>query len=300
MNRAVPIMHRRKGADRARVDLFRLARTARRVGMTGMAADRIDNDWQSSSHPMIMETTLSENRLRKQSLPNMLADRIQTSIISSAMAPGSQLPTEPDLMKEYGVSRTVVREAAAILQSRGLVEVRPRCGMTVRAADSSSLVEPLTALLKTNRVSASQLVEVRMGLETAIARSAATARTDDDLKKLSECLEKAEEAKNDHAEALRLDMLFHELLVQATHNPFYAIVTSPVTDLLREMYQQSFTYLANQTDTLDEHRSILDAVTRGDASAAEQAVQMHLERVNDSLRPTESEPEEEADARARR
>ena len=62
-------------------------------------------------------------KLDHSSLPKRLANSIQAQIINAGMCEGEKLPTEPELMKSFGVSRTVVREAAALLISRGLVGV---------------------------------------------------------------------------------------------------------------------------------------------------------------------------------
>ena len=101
-------------------------------------------------------------KLEHESLPRRVADRLQSQIIEKRMGEGDRLPTEPELMALFGVSRTVVREAAALLVSRGLVDVKPRRGMTVRAPDGSGVAESLAAQLQMSRVSLDQLLEVRL------------------------------------------------------------------------------------------------------------------------------------------
>ncbi|MEJ2058351.1 MAG: GntR family transcriptional regulator, partial [Desulfofustis sp.] len=93
-------------------------------------------------------------------LSKTVADDLQQKIISSELKVGDRLPTEPKLMEEYGVSRTVIREAAACLVSRGVVDVRPRRGMTVRAPDGKGLSDSLIAQLRMSNVSLSQLLQV--------------------------------------------------------------------------------------------------------------------------------------------
>ena len=84
-------------------------------------------------------------RIPNERLSKAVADDLQQTIIRNKLKVGAQLPTEPKLMEEYGVSRTVIREAAACLVSRGVVDVRPRRGMTVRAPDGKGLAETLIA-----------------------------------------------------------------------------------------------------------------------------------------------------------
>src|SRR5687768_1543409 len=99
-------------------------------------------------------------KLERNRLSQTLANRLQDRILKEGIAPGSRLPTEVELMQEFSVSRTVVREAAAILASAGLVEVRPRRGMTVKAVDSSAIYGSLMALLTANQMRSSQLLDV--------------------------------------------------------------------------------------------------------------------------------------------
>jgi DNA-binding FadR family transcriptional regulator len=70
-----------------------------------------------------------------------LADLLRDQIMSGELAPGAPLPSELRLAQEYGLSRTTVRQAIAILRAEGLVSVeRPR-GTFVRAAEPSELVK---------------------------------------------------------------------------------------------------------------------------------------------------------------
>ena len=116
-------------------------------------------------------------KIQNERLSKIVADQLMNQIITREYVAGKRLPTEPEIMADFGVSRTVVREAAALLVSRGVVEVRPRRGMTVREADGQGIAESLTAQLQMRRVSPSQLLQVRLVLETAIVRLAAVERT---------------------------------------------------------------------------------------------------------------------------
>lgn len=218
-----------------------------------------------------------------QRLSKVVADRLQERIIRSGLTVGMTLPTEPEMMEEFGVSRTVVREAAALLVSRGLVEVRPRRGMTVRAPDGYGLAESMIAQLRMSRVSLPQLLRVRETLECAIARLAALDRTDSDLDKLRTNLSEMAAPGLDRARTIELDMAFHELLSVATHNPFFLIVTRPINELLRSLYIDKVGYMSLRERTVAEHGAIVAAIAAGDADAADQATRDHLERIGSTV-----------------
>ncbi len=200
------------------------------------------------------------------------------------MVEGDRLPTEPALMALFGVSRTVVREAAALLTSRGLVEVRPRRGMTVRAPDGSGVAESLAAQLQLSRVSLDQLLEVRLTLESAMAQIAAVNRTEDDLGRLDENLTHMADLKTDRATTINLDISFHEAVADATHNPFFQMVIRPINDLLRTLYIDKVGYMSLRDTTVIEHRAIVDAIRASSPDEAVAATRTHLSRVSESVR----------------
>lgn len=224
------------------------------------------------------------NKIEQESLPKKVADRLQAQIIDDRLEAGARLPTEPELMEQYGVSRTVVREAAALLVSRGLVEVRPRRGMTVREPDGTGVAESLAAQLQMSRVSLPQLLEVRLTLETAMARIAASNRTEEDIARLEANIAEMAAPNADRNNTIHLDIAFHEALAEATHNPFFLMVSRPINDLLRVLYIDKVGYMSLRDTTIAEHRAIVDAIRASDSVAADQATVQHLSRVGDSVK----------------
>jgi GntR family transcriptional regulator, transcriptional repressor for pyruvate dehydrogenase complex len=160
-----------------------------------------------------------DNYVRRTVLSDVVAERLQEHIREHGLQPGDSLPTEQQLVIEYGVSRTVIREAARLLVQRGLVNVRPGRGMTVAKPSIEGLAYQLTATLRTDEASSSQLFELRELLEPAIAKAAAEARTEVDIAKLKSFLQRTEQNLNDADICVTCDIAFHQGLAEATHNP---------------------------------------------------------------------------------
>lgn len=224
------------------------------------------------------------SKIQSEKLSKIVADRLLEQILRQGLGEGDKLPTEPALMEEFGVSRTVVREAAALLLSRGVVDVRPRRGMTVRAPDGTGVAESLHALLQMSNVSPSQLLQVRLVLEPAIVRLAAEERTDQDIAALHRNLEMMKAAGADRTETIKLDTAFHELLAAATHNPFFGLVIRPIIELLRTLYMDKEKYMSLVEDTFSDHRAILSAIENRSEDAAESAMRCHLSRTEQNVR----------------
>lgn len=218
-------------------------------------------------------------KIQNERLSKIVADQLMNQIITREYVAGKRLPTEPEIMADFGVSRTVVREAAALLVSRGVVDVRPRRGMTVRKADGQGIAESLTAQLQMRRVSPSQLLQVRLVLETAIVRLAAVERTTQDLEKLAANLDRITVTGISIDETIRLDIEFHDLLAEATHNPFFSLIYRPIHELLGTFYRDKDTYIVLVNKTFGEHKAIFNTISQGLVEESETAMRNHLKSV---------------------
>jgi DNA-binding FadR family transcriptional regulator len=234
------------------------------------------------------------NRIDAERMSKIVADRLQERIIRERIAIGGKLPTEPELMENFGVSRTVIREATALLVSRGIVEVRPRRGLTVRAPDGHGLADSLVAQLRMSQVSLPQLLQVRVTLESAISRLAAENRDDKDLDSLRQNVAAMGFDGLPQEMMISLDLAFHDLLASATHNPFFLLITRPINELLRSLYIDRVGYVSLRQITVSEHEAILSAIENSDSEAADAATRGHLDRVGKSVEALIAEREETA------
>ena len=112
--------------------------------------------------------------INKKSLAEEVAEQLRTAINNGTYKVDEQLPTEPELMKQFGVGRSSVREAIRILANSGLLRVQQGVGTFIEA--HAGITEPFHQRLK--RAEAPDLDEVRQLLEMKIAEKAAANRTD--------------------------------------------------------------------------------------------------------------------------
>ncbi|MEO3756392.1 FadR/GntR family transcriptional regulator [Streptomyces sp. B6B3] len=216
---------------------------------------------------------------RPPRLSELVAEQIQHDLLTQGRRPGDRLPTEPQLVERYGVSRTVIREAGRILDQRGLVDIRPGRGMVVAQPDGSAVARHYTLMLGMHAATFPQLMETRLIIEVEVAALAAERRTEVDLRDLRASVARAERAAGDFATCLEADIEFHEVVTRASGNPFFSWFVDPVNACLRASYRDSLAYLASLPRTLDEHGAIVAAVADRDADAARVAARRHLERV---------------------
>jgi GntR family transcriptional repressor for pyruvate dehydrogenase complex len=224
-----------------------------------------------------MNTVLTA-RKRPRSLAQELVEALTERIREGALAPGHKLPTEAAVMAEFGVSRTVVREAISKLQAAGLVETRHGVGtFVVGPGEASFRITP--EQLETLR-DVIAVLELRIGLETEAAALAAVRRTEDNLREMRSALDAFAAAVAEGRDAVGPDFGFHLEIARATQNGHFAELLSslgakiiPRARLGNETSAELQAYLLR---TNGEHQSIFDAILRQDPEAARAAMRTHL------------------------
>jgi GntR family transcriptional repressor for pyruvate dehydrogenase complex len=215
----------------------------------------------------------------RQRLPEVVADALQQEILNSGLKRGDRLPTEPELAERYRVSRTVVREAARLLAQRGLVTVRPGRGMTVAEVDGRFIAEQYGLLIRLSEGTFAQLLELRLVLEVEMAALAAARRTPEQVAALQESTRRLVEARGSRETFLAADLAFHELVAEASGNPFFPLVVGPINGFLREAYRSGPGYPSEADHTVEEHGEIAAAIAAGDPDGARFQTERHLRRI---------------------
>jgi len=199
-------------------------------------------------------------------------------ILLGQLAPGEKLPSESAIVGEYGVSRTVVREALSKLQAAGLVETRHGVGTFVLARDQRQGLH----LNHDTAVSVRGILELRLGLETQAAALAALRRSEVQLQHMREALDDYQASLANNDSSVEPDVRFHQLIAQATGNTYFTDVIQhlgnsviPRTRINAEERGDTDLMKLGQLANL-EHEAILNAIRRQDPDAARAAMLLHL------------------------
>lgn len=212
----------------------------------------------------------------RRSLATEVAERLSSGIISGEHAENSLLPTEKELCERLGVSRTVVREAIKLLESRGLVRIERGRGTLVCEASHRSVTESMRVLIQRKTALLEHLIEVRLVVEVAMASLAAARRTDSNLAILERCLRVMREHPAQPEGYVDADVEFHNEIARATGNPVFPIVLGPIADLLHDSRVASFSGAKMVKLRAEQHQKIFEAIRRGDGDAAADAMREHL------------------------
>jgi GntR family transcriptional repressor for pyruvate dehydrogenase complex len=220
-------------------------------------------------------------------LYEQIVQQIEESILKGELSEGSQLPAERDLAKQFGVSRTAVREAIKALQEKGLVDAFPGRGTFVTNGTSNSMRRYLDRIIKSGEPDGwAYVVEMREILEPEIAALAAARATDQDLATMREAVEVMDNSRQDSDVFIEADLDFHLALAEAAGNPIVLSLIDSIVGLLREQRLRIFRIAGGPQRGQHHHRRILEAIKRHDAPGARAAMQAHLSQVREDSRNT--------------
>lgn len=206
-------------------------------------------------------------------------ERIKKYLMVHRLKPGDRLPPERRLAEEFGVSRTVIRDAVKTLDGLGLLDVRHRVGTFVADVGLDTVARQLSSYLAINQHTARSLLEVRLVLESATARWAAIRCCMDGSEKLSEMLRELKACAEGEAKNTlypKYDRRFHILIAELSGNQV-------ALDLMRMLLKYlavfaPFTHhLPNRIGkSLSEHEGIVKAIQNNSPTLAAAAMEDHL------------------------
>jgi GntR family transcriptional regulator, transcriptional repressor for pyruvate dehydrogenase complex len=207
-----------------------------------------------------------------------IVDQLQQAILGGTLAPGTRLPSERAMMAEFHVSRPTIREALRVAENMGLISVRPgdREGSKVLCTPSIGIWRVLESLLQTGCMSALELVEMSIVLNSSAAALAST-QPKSRLAELRKALEEIKCPADFHAYAEE-DANFHKALIVASGNRLFQIVFLALNHSIRTLIENSVRSSKewNCEGSRQRHVDVVDAIQKGEAHRAACAVRSHL------------------------
>lgn len=199
---------------------------------------------------------------RATSLTAIVRDAVEAMIISGELSAGDRI-NESALAKRLGVSRGPIREACRSMEQAGLLVSVVNQGVFVR---EMSLDE------------ARDLYEVRGALSGLVGRLVAERASEETLNRLENLVSGMDSAAEEKSvgDYFKLNLQFHDLLVESAENPALKESYRAIINQIHLYRRHGLVQEGNLKVSNDEHRAIVDAVSRRDADAAEAAMRRHV------------------------
>jgi len=176
---------------------------------------------------------------REPRLSDKVTEAIIEMIVSNKLKPGDMLPPERELGKQFGVSRTVIREAVRALAAKGMLEVRSGSGVRIIAVDEKTVRESMRHFVQGSDLDYGKVDEVRLVLEVAAAGLAAQRASAEDIAAIDQTIVALENECSDLEKSVEHDLAFHRAIATATHNELFLVLHDSMGEMLIEVRRRN-------------------------------------------------------------
>ena len=223
------------------------------------------------------ETPRRFEPLKVASAYEMVAEAIEREITSGRLKPGDEIGTEAQLVRQFGVNRSTVREGIRVLEQSGLVRREAARKLFVCTPHYGELSSRMSRALMMSEVTFRELYETSMVLELGAIEGAVAHADEDDLNALEMNFQASETAIDDPVNLANLDTRFHELIARASHNRVLQLAREPAGLLFfptSEMICRMVPEGARRM--VDAHRELIDAIRDRDRDRARLWMARHV------------------------
>jgi GntR family transcriptional repressor for pyruvate dehydrogenase complex len=224
--------------------------------------------------------------VRPQKLYEQVAQRLEGRILDQSYLAGELIPSERDLMREFGVGRPAIREALFHLKNMGLIEQRSGERAIVTRPTAGVVVDTLAGIARhmlAEPDGVRNFQDARLFFEVGLARNAAQHASKSDLADLASALESNRAAIGNLARFERTDVAFHYVLAVIPKNPIFPAIHAAIIEWLVQQRHITLTWQGRKDtaqQAYDAHAAIYEAIAARDSDRAEAAMRSHLQHVS--------------------
>ena len=219
--------------------------------------------------------------LPRRNLCGQVVDNLGRRILSGAIKPGQALPQEETLCTDFGVSRTVIREAVKSLAAKGLLDSRPKRGTVVQPAQSWNFLDAEVLQWQEEADTKGEflffLTELRQAIEPTAAALAAERATQEDLQRIESAWETMKQSVDDLEGFVLADLEFHTAILHATGNPFFSPIANVIGAALKSSLRVTNQKPSDNQLSIPVHQKVVRAIRAGKPDRARAAMRAHVD-----------------------
>jgi len=212
-----------------------------------------------------------------------IVEQIEDAVARGELKPGERLPSERELVVQFGASRPTVREALRVLESSGVVRSRPGDpnGPEILPFSPHGLAKQMTRLTRVEQMSIADLVSFRMILDGSANMLAARLRSEEELAAIEQTIAVMESAiEQGYEQFSEADVAFHDAVALASRNALIQVCNSVVRGVVLSLISDKVTKARNgkalMRESLQHHQEVLGAIRAGDGPAAARISRQNL------------------------
>jgi DNA-binding FadR family transcriptional regulator len=212
-----------------------------------------------------------------------IVEQVEDALARGDLAPGHRLPSERELVAQFEVSRSTVREALRVLESNGVVRSRPGDpnGPEILPFSQSALRKQMVRLARVDELTLSELIGFRMIMDGAAIQVASRLRTEEQLAEMEETLVAMRATIDVDFEAFsEADLAFHDVIAKISRNSLIQtcneVVRGVVLTLISDKVAHARNSRALMLESLQHHAEVVDAIRAGDGHAAARIARQNM------------------------
>jgi DNA-binding FadR family transcriptional regulator len=226
-----------------------------------------------------------------QNLTYSIVHDLGVAVVTGTYSEKNPFPVEAELCRQYGASRSVLREAVKMLTAKGLLGARPRQGTWVQPEENWNLLDPdILGWLLERKFSPALLLEfseIRLAVEPGAAALAARVAGPAEKAAVRSAIDRMQAAERGDDDPLESDIAFHVAVLRATKNRFYAQLTGLTATALRFSIRTTNRYKGVQLASVADHKKVADAIIDGKSTVAAEAMRKLIQEALDLISAAE-------------
>jgi GntR family transcriptional regulator, transcriptional repressor for pyruvate dehydrogenase complex len=212
-----------------------------------------------------------------------IVEQIEDALARGDLAPGQRLPSERELVAQFAVSRSTVREALRVLESNGVVRSRPGDpnGPEILPFSQSALRKQMVRLARVDELTLAELIGFRMIMDGAAIQVTSRLRTPEQLADIEETLVAMRAAIDiDFAAFSEADLTFHDVIAQVSRNSLIQTCNEVVRGVVLSLISDKIAHAPNSRalmlESLQHHAEVVEAIRAGDGHAAARIARQNM------------------------
>lgn len=228
---------------------------------------------------------MEDEKTGKRKLSAAVVEHIMAKVTVGALNAGDVLPSERKLSADLGVSRTVIREAQAIMRDNGIIEINNGI-CTVRVIAFDTLLGHMRSKLLPDKRTATEVMQMRILLETFCAGQAAENATEEEIEGMQMTINRMSKLLKEGVIAYEQEAAFHAELIKTARNNVMNRIYASLGELLTNIGMVTLKTAIEagiEIVAVQEHQAILDAVKAKDKQRAVEMMDAHLQYASRNL-----------------
>jgi GntR family transcriptional repressor for pyruvate dehydrogenase complex len=218
--------------------------------------------------------------IKRLNVVDYIVEEMLTRIRSGEFKKGEKIPPEKVLTKEFGVSRTSLREAFKKLELLGLITIRQGDGTYLNDTQRDKIIQiELNKLLRINDIDITEYLEARKCIEITAVGLAARRAEEKDISLLTALVERFENENNTPEVCMELDFEFHQAIVRIADNRFLTKFWFCLAYLIKEQQIRSNYIPEALKSNMKFHRELLQAIKERNSKSAMRLMEEHLDLI---------------------